>query len=60
MKELTTTNVFANDFAFLEGLRWRKNKLWVSEMYGNSVYATSLDGQREKIVELADHPSGLG
>ncbi len=59
MKELSTT-VFADNFAFLEGPRWRNDKLWVSEMYGNSVYAISLDGQREKITELADHPSGLG
>ncbi|RLA41461.1 MAG: gluconolactonase [Gammaproteobacteria bacterium] len=59
MKELTTT-VFADNFAFLEGPRWRGDKLWVSSMHANSVFSLTMDGQREKVVELTDHPSGLG
>ena len=60
MKALTSTTVLADKFAFLEGPRWRDNKLWVSSMYANTVYALSEDGQREKVVTLNDHPSGLG
>jgi len=59
MKELTTT-VFADDFVFLEGPRWRGDKLWVSDMYANTVYTLTMDGKREKIIEVPERPSGLG
>lgn len=59
MKELNTT-VLADDFVFLEGPRWRDNKLWVSDMHGHAVYSVTMDGAREKIVEVPGKPSGIG
>jgi sugar lactone lactonase YvrE len=59
MKELSTT-VFAEDFVFLEGPRWRDNKLWLSDMHGHVVYTIGMDGKREKVVDVPGQPSGLG
>ncbi len=59
MKELSST-VFAEDFVFLEGPRWRDNKLWLSDMHGHVVYAIDMDGKREKVVDVPGQPSGLG
>lgn len=59
MKELTTS-VFAEDFVFLEGPRWRDGKLWTSDMHGHVVYTLDMDGQREKVVEVPGQPSGIG
>lgn len=59
MKELTTS-VFAEDFVFLEGPRWRDGRLWTSDMHGHVVYTLDMDGQREKVVEVPGQPSGIG
>ena len=59
MKELSTT-VFAKDFVFLEGPRWRGDKLWLSDMHGHVVYKIGMDGQREKVVDVPGQPSGIG
>ncbi len=59
MKELSTT-VFADDFVFLEGPRWREDKLWTSDMHGHVVYTLTMDGKREKVVEVPGQPSGIG
>ncbi len=59
MKELSTT-VFAEDFVFLEGPRWRGDKLWLSDMHGHVVYTLGMDGKREKVVAVPGQPSGLG
>ena len=59
MKELSTT-VFADDFVFLEGPRWRGDRLWLSDMHGHTVYTLDMDGKREKVVDVPGQPSGLG
>lgn len=59
MKELTTT-VFADNFVFLEGPRWRGNRLWTSDMYGRKVYTLTMSGEREVVVEVPEKPSGIG
>lgn len=55
-----TTTAFADDFVFLEGPRWHAGRLWVSDIWGHTVYAVAADGAREAIVEVPGRPSGLG
>jgi sugar lactone lactonase YvrE len=45
---------------FGEGPRWHEGRLWFSDFYQHRVSAVSLDGDRETVLELDDHPSGLG
>jgi sugar lactone lactonase YvrE len=59
MKESSTT-VFADDFVFLEGPRWRGDKLWLSDIHGHAVYTLTMDGQRSKVVDVPGKPSGIG
>ena len=59
MKTYTTTP-FVDDFVFLEGPRWHDGRLWVSDIWGHTVYAIDESGQREAIVEVPQRPSGLG
>jgi len=58
MKELTTSP-FIDDFVFLEGPRWHDGKLWVSDMFGNTVYTVTTDGQRTAMATLPNRPSGI-
>jgi sugar lactone lactonase YvrE len=51
---------FADDFVFLEGPRWHAGRLWVSDIWGHTVYALDELGRREAIVEVPARPSGLG
>jgi sugar lactone lactonase YvrE len=52
--------VFADDFVFLEGPRWRGGALWVSDMWGYKVHRITEDGTVVDVVEVPDRPSGLG
>jgi len=45
---------------FGEGPRWHDGRLWYSDFYDHAVHAIDLDGQDERIVEVASQPSGLG
>jgi sugar lactone lactonase YvrE len=45
---------------FGEGPRWHDGRLWYSDFYQHCVSAVTVDGDREVILELDDHPSGLG
>src|SRR5437660_503965 len=45
---------------FGEGPRWHNGRLWYSDFYQQRVYAVTIDGDRETMVELDDYPSGLG
>ena len=45
---------------FGEGPRWHDGRLWYSDFYQRRVSAVTLDGERETILEVDDHPSGLG
>ncbi|MGK2915461.1 MAG: SMP-30/gluconolactonase/LRE family protein [Porticoccaceae bacterium] len=58
MKTLTTTRL-ADGFVFLEGPRWHGGKLWVSDMFGNTVYTVAADGKKEAMATLPNRPSGL-
>lgn len=58
MKELTTTPL-AEDFVFLEGPRWHDGKLWVSDMFGQTVYTVSPSGEKAAVVQLPNRPSGI-
>jgi sugar lactone lactonase YvrE len=54
------TTVLANGFVFLEGPRWRDDKLWFSNMHGHTVYTLTRDGERTTVVDMPGQPSGIG
>ena len=58
MKRYSTT-LLADDFVFLEGPRWHAGRLWLSDMFGKTVYAVTPEGKKEAIVQLPNRPSGL-
>lgn len=58
MKTLAT-KPFAQDFVFLEGPRWHDGKLWVSDMFGQTVYTLTPDGARQEIAKFPNRPSGI-
>ena len=45
---------------FGEGPRWHDGRLWYSDFYQHCVSAVTVEGDREVVLELDDHPSGLG
>jgi sugar lactone lactonase YvrE len=45
---------------FGEGPRWHDGKLWYSDFYQHRVFTVTVDGRRETVLALDDHPSGLG
>jgi sugar lactone lactonase YvrE len=51
----------ARDLVFSEGPRWHEGELWFSDMHGNAVLRTNLDGDVKVVAEVPDdRPSGLG
>ena len=50
----------AEDFIFLEGAKWCCDRLWVSDVFDHKVYRLGLNGEREKIADVPNRPSGLG
>ncbi len=59
MKSYETT-VLAGGFVFLEGPRWRDDRLWISDMRAQTVYTVDESGARTAIVAVPNWPSGLG
>ncbi len=55
-----STDVLLDDLCFGEGPRWHENRLWFSDMHDNKVKTVDLGGNMEVIVEVPNHPSGLG
>ena len=53
-------STLASDFVFLEGLRWKDGRLWMSDMWGNACYDLDLKGRSNKICSVPQRPSGLG
>jgi sugar lactone lactonase YvrE len=51
---------FLDGFVFLEGPRWFRGHLWVSELMGQAVYRIAEDGARTVMVRTPRRPSGLG
>ena len=54
------TTVLAADFVFLEGPRWHRGSLWVSDMFDRKVYRIDADGARALVVAVPRRPSGIG
>ncbi len=54
------TEVLADGFEFLEGPRWRDDRLWMSDFFGGQVFTVGADGGVETVVEVPGRPSGLG
>lgn len=50
----------ADGFAFLEGPRWHRGRLYVSDFYTSKVHAIDPRGAVATVCELDDQPSGLG
>ncbi len=50
----------AEGFVFLEGPRWHDGRLWLSDMWGHTVYTLTESGARTEIAKLPNRPSGLG
>lgn len=49
-----------DDLSFGEGPRWRDDRLWFSDFYKHEVVTVTVDGEREKILDVPEQPSGLG
>ncbi len=54
------TKVLLEDLLFPESPRWHDNKLWFSDQEMNKVMTVNLEGESKTIVEMENHPSGLG
>ncbi len=52
--------VVADGLTYLEGPRWHGGELWFVDFYTYGVYRVTADGAVEKVVEVAQQPSGLG
>ena len=53
--------LLADGFVFGEGPRWRAGRLWLSDMHGEAVYTTTLEGKTTLELPLpGKKPSGLG
>ena len=56
----TKTDVLLEDLCFTEGPRWRDDRLWFSDMHQHQVMTVDLAGRAERVLEVANQPSGLG
>jgi sugar lactone lactonase YvrE len=53
--------LLADGFVFGEGPRWHDGRLWLSDMHGEAVYTTTLEGKTTRQLSLpGKKPSGLG
>jgi len=55
-----TTSIFASGFVFLEGLRWKNGRIWMSDMWDYACYSLDADGRSNRICSVPQRPSGLG
>ena len=56
-----TPTLLADGLVFAEGPRWRRERLWFSDMHGEAIRTVDLGGRLETVVELPGRePSGLG
>jgi len=55
-----TRELLFDDLAFGESPRWHEGRLYVSDVFAKRVVSVGLDGTRDVVVDLDDHPSGLG
>jgi sugar lactone lactonase YvrE len=52
--------VLVDGRGFLEGPRWRLDRLWFSDVASGEVLATDMDGRCELVAAIEGAPSGLG
>lgn len=52
--------LLAEDFVFLEGPRWYRNRLWISDVFDKKLFTLQLDGSRTLMCEVPHRPSGIG
>jgi sugar lactone lactonase YvrE len=52
--------LFADNFAFLEGPRWHRDHLWVSDITDKKLYCIAANGRREIVCEVPHRPSSIG
>lgn len=50
----------ADGFAFVEGPRWHRGRLYFSDVAGRRVHALDTDGSVATVCEVPGQPSGLG
>lgn len=55
-----STEILAEGFVFIEGPRWRDDRLWISDMFQRQVFTLGEDGGIEKVIDVPGRPSGLG
>ncbi|SFW86691.1 SMP-30/gluconolactonase/LRE family protein [Amycolatopsis australiensis] len=49
----------SDDFVFLEGPRWHDGQLWLSDQWGHAVHALAESGERTKVADFPQRPSGI-
>ncbi|HZT67552.1 MAG TPA: SMP-30/gluconolactonase/LRE family protein [Acidimicrobiales bacterium] len=54
------TKVLVEGRAFLEGPRWREDRLWFSDVPAGEVLTVDMDGRCETVAAIEGSPSGLG
>ena len=55
-----TPQVLFDGGAFLEGPRWRDDRLWFSDMHGGQIMTVDMDGNAKGFASVPQRPSGLG
>lgn len=45
---------------FFEGPRWHEGQWWVSDFYQHGIFTISPEGERRKVLDVPNQPSGLG
>jgi sugar lactone lactonase YvrE len=60
MRDGMKTKTLLEGLVFGEGPRWHDGKLWFSDMHARWVMTVDSAGHAERIVEVAELPSGLG
>ncbi len=57
---MTKARLLHHGIDFGEGPRWHNGKLWFSDFYRGGVFTFDADGIEERVVSVAERPSGLG
>jgi sugar lactone lactonase YvrE len=52
--------LISGDLAFGESPRWHGGRLYLSDVFSKRVIAVNEDGATDVVVDMEDHPSGLG
>jgi sugar lactone lactonase YvrE len=57
---MSDTKILIDGLCFPEGPRWHDGQFWFSDMHDKRVLRSGLDGAAQLVVEVPQHPSGLG